>query len=65
MGSPWRVPLSNLKYFVVIPPFMMHDSWLFNRFVIHLMNVLPNPYLFKAKFKIDDELNQKLFECLQ
>ena len=30
MGSLWRVPLSNLKYSVVIPPFMMHDYWLFN-----------------------------------
>ena len=46
--SPWRVPLSNLKHFVVIPPFMVHDSWLFNRVFIHLMNVLLNPYLFKA-----------------
>ena len=30
----------NLKYFVVIPPFMMRHSWLFNIFFIHLMNVL-------------------------
>ena len=51
IGSPWCVPLSNLKYFVVNPPFMMHDSWLFNRVFTLLMNVLPNPYLFKAKVK--------------
>ena len=51
MGSPWRAPLSNSKYFVAIPPFMMHDSWLFNRVFIHLMNVLPNSYLFKGKVK--------------
>ena len=51
MGSPWRVSLSNLKYFVVIPPFLMHDSWLFCRAFIHLMNFLLNPYLFKVKVK--------------
>ena len=51
MGSPWRAPLSNLKYFVTIPSFMMHDSWLFNRVFIHLMNVLPNLYLSKVKVK--------------
>ena len=49
MGSPWRVPLSNLKYFVVLATFMMNGSWLFNRVLIHLMNVLPNLYLVKAK----------------
>ena len=54
MGSPWCAPLSNLKYFVVIPPFMMHDSWLFNRVFIDLMKVLPNPYLLRLKLKIDD-----------
>ena len=32
MGPHWHVPLSNLRYFVAIPPFMMHDSWLFNSF---------------------------------
>ena len=47
----WRVPFCNLKYFVVNPPFMMHDSWLFSRGFTHLMNILPNPYLFKAKIK--------------
>ena len=26
IGSPWRVTLSNLKYFIVNPPFIMHDS---------------------------------------
>ena len=51
MGSPWRVPFSNLKYFVVRPPMMMHDSWLFNSGCIHLMNILPNPYLFKGRVK--------------
>ena len=54
MGSPWRASLPNLKYFVVTPPFMMHDSLLFNRVYIHIMNVLPNSYLFKAKVKIND-----------
>ena len=61
IGSPSPVPLSDLKYFVVNPPFMMHDSWLFNKVCMHLMNLFPNPYLFKAKIK---KLNKKLFECL-
>ena len=52
MRSPWCVPISNLKYFVVLSPFMMHDPWLFNRVLTHLMNILPNLYLFKAKIKI-------------
>ena len=51
MGSTWRAPLSNLNFFVAFPRFMMPDAWLFNRFFIHLMNVLPNPYLFKAKVR--------------
>ena len=41
MGSPH----------LVILPFMMHDSWLFNKAFIHLINVLPNPYFFQAKVK--------------
>ena len=49
--SPWGMLLSNLKCFVVIPAFTMHDSWLFNRAFIYLMNVLPNPYLFQTKLK--------------
>ena len=49
MGSPWCAPLSNLKYFVVLASFIMHDSWL--TVFIHLMNVLQNPYLFKAQIK--------------
>ena len=32
MESPLCDPSSNLKYFVVFPPYMMHDSWLFNSF---------------------------------
>ena len=51
MGSRWRVSLSNVKYFVVVPQFMIHDSWLFTRVFIHLMTILPNPYLSKAEVK--------------
>ena len=40
-----------MKYLVVDPPFMMDDSWLFNRVFTHLMNILPNPNLFKAYIK--------------
>lgn len=52
MRSPWCVPISNLKYFVVLSPFMIQDPWLFNRVLTHLMNILPNLNLFKAKIKI-------------
>ena len=29
LGSPCPAPLFSLKYFVVIPPLMTHDSWMF------------------------------------
>ena len=51
MGSPWRAPLSNLKHFVLISPFMMPDSWLFNENFYPFNELFNEPYLFKAKVK--------------
>ena len=46
IGSPYLVPLSNLKYGVVLPPLITHDSGFFNKICIHFRNLLPNPIFF-------------------
>ena len=43
IGSPWRAPYSKLKYWVVVPPFITHESWSFNKISVHVINFLPNP----------------------
>ena len=48
MGSPWRAPFSKLKYWVVKPPFIMHDYCLFNKTFIQCMKFSPKPNCFKA-----------------
>ena len=53
VGSPSCVPLSTLKYLDVIPPFMMHDSWLFKRVFIKLM-LCKIRFFSKLKLKADD-----------
>ena len=40
-GSSCRAPLSNMKYFVVFPPLMMQDSWLFKTVLIQLTKPIP------------------------
>ena len=42
IGSPWWAPLSSLKYLVVCPPFITHDSWLFSNILIQSMKLSPN-----------------------
>ena len=42
IGSPSRAPLSNLKYFVVFPPLMIQDSWLFKVVLIQVTKSVPN-----------------------
>ena len=49
--SPWRAPLFSLKYFVVVPPLMTHDSWFFKMISIHEIKFWPNPNLFKTEIK--------------
>ena len=42
IGSPSRAPFSNLKYFVVFPPLMIQDSWLFKVVLIQVTKSVPN-----------------------
>ena len=51
IGSPCLVPLSNLKYGVVLPPLITHDSGFFNKICIHFRNLLPNPNFFNTRIK--------------
>ena len=41
IGYPCLVPFLSLKYFVVVPPLIIQNSWFLNRICIHLINVLP------------------------
>ena len=49
--SLWRTPLFSLKYFVVTPPLMAHDSWFFKIISIHQIKFWPNPIFFKTEIK--------------
>ena len=51
IGSPCLVPLSNLKYDVVLPPLKTHDYGFFNKICIYFRNSLPNPILFNTHIK--------------
>ena len=50
-GSPYLVPLSNLKYGVVLPPLITHGSGFFIKIYIHFRNSLRNPNFFNAHIK--------------
>ena len=49
--SLWRTPLFSLKYFVVTPPLMAHDSCFFKIISIHQIKFWPNPIFFKTEIK--------------
>ena len=51
IGSTCLVPLSTLKYGVVSPPLITHDSGFFNKICIHFRNLLPNPNFFNPHIK--------------
>ena len=48
IGSPWRVPLSRLENFVVMPPFTMQDPWFLTRIWIYFRKHSPKPYFCKT-----------------
>ena len=50
-GSLWGAPLSRLKYWVVVPPFMKHDCWSFNKISIQVMKFFPKPNFFKTEIR--------------
>ena len=51
IGSPCLVRLSNLKYGVVLPPLIRHDSGFFIKICIHFPKSLPNPNFFNKHVK--------------
>ena len=51
IGSPCLVPLSNLKYGVVLPPFVTHDSGFFIKICIHFPKWLLNPIFINTHIK--------------
>ena len=48
IGSPCLVPLSNLKYGVVLPLLRTHNSGFFIKICIHFRKSLPNPIFFNT-----------------
>ena len=38
IGLLWRAPLSKLKYWVVVPPFITNKSWTFDEISIHVIS---------------------------
>ena len=46
--SPWRTPRCKGKYWVVMPPFITHDFWLFNNASTQETKFLPKPKFFKT-----------------
>ena len=62
--SPWRVPFLSLKYWSVIPPLIIQDSWLFNKFSIHLRKFFLKPYFPRIASKNRSQRNQRLSQYL-
>ena len=42
IGSPWRAPFYKLIYWVVVLPFITHESCSFNIISTHVIKFLPN-----------------------
>ena len=63
-GSPWRVPLSRLKNFVVKPQFATQDFWVLIKIWIHFRKRSPKPCFCKTANKKNGRPNQKLFRYL-
>ena len=57
IGSPWCAPRCKGKYWFVIPPFITHDSWLFNNASIQETKFLPKLNFLNATY---DLVNQTL-----
>ena len=51
IGSPCLVPLSNLKYGVVLLLLITHDSKFFIKICIHFLKSLPKPSFFNTHIK--------------
>ena len=60
-GSPWYVPLSKIKYIVVMPPFTTQGSWFLIRIWIHFRKHLPKSYLCETANKKEWSTELKAF----
>ena len=60
-GFPYHAPFSSLKYFVVIPPFVTHDSCSFKNIFIQSIKVLQNPNISRALIRKDWSSESKAF----
>ena len=50
-GSPWREPLSMLKYCVVVLAFITDDRWSINNISIQMIIFFPKPDIFKTEIR--------------
>lgn len=60
-GSPWRVLLSRLKYWVAVPQFLTHNSWSFNEISIQVINSFPKPNFFTKEIRKLRSIESKAF----
>ena len=62
IGSPWRVPLSRWKYWVVLPPLIAQDSFFEIKVSTQLTKLLPKPNFFQYRNdkSNDDLMNRRL-----
>ena len=61
IGSPWRAPLFNVKYWVAKPQFITQDCWSFKNILIQLIKLPPKKNLFKKHNKISWSKEPKAF----
>ena len=51
LGSPWRTPLSRLKYWVVVAPFITHDCWYFKKSSVQVIKFFPKQNFFQTEIR--------------
>ena len=61
IGSPWRAPFFNAKYWVANPPFIARDFWSFNYTFIHVIKLSGKRIFFKTLNKKPWSKDSKAF----
>ena len=61
IGLPRRASLSKLKNWLVVPPFITHDCWSFNKIYIHRIQFLRNPNFLKTGLRKSWSRKSKAF----
>ena len=62
IGSPWQAPLSKLKYCVVVPSLVKHETSSFNKISIYVIKLLQNPDVLKTKQRKPSSRDSKVFQ---